>query len=80
MGNDVGKDEDDNGQKDTREQHVVVVADDVGEALDEDSDDASSDFDFEIEGEVGVRSASGMNLEAYKRRIIVWKKEILGKG
>ena len=79
MRNDIGRDEDDSGQKDIREWHVVVVANDAGEAPDEDSKDATSNSHFETEGEVGVWSPSGVNSEAYKRRMVVQKKEIIGK-
>ena len=77
--NDVGKDEDGNGQNDRRKQHVAIVTEDVGEAADGVFDDGLSESDSETEGEIGVWSASGMNLEAYKRRMVMWKSKIRGK-
>jgi len=52
----------------------------VGDALEGEFDDAESNSDFEIEGEVSVWSASGVNYEAYKRRMDMRKNAIRGKG
>ena len=57
-----------------------MLLDDVGDATDGEFDDVESDSGSEIEGEVGVWSASGVTSEAYKRTMVVWKNEIRGKG
>ena len=47
------------------------MLEDVGEAADVDIEEAESDSESETEGEIGVWSASGVNSEVYKRRMVV---------
>jgi len=75
---DFGRDEGGSGKKDRRERHGGAALEDVGKAADVDFDDVESESDSDTEGEVGVWSASGVNSEAYKRRMAVWKNEIRG--
>ena len=48
----------------------------VREVADEDGDLSGTDTD----GEDGVWGHSGVNAEAYKRRMVIWKNKIIEKG
>ena len=48
----------------------------------EDGESERSDTDLESDGEGGevLWGRSGVNAETYKRKMVVWKNEILGEG
>lgn len=48
--------------------------------MEEDLDDSTTDSKSDADGEERVWSQSGVNLEAYKRRMDMYKNEIIGKG
>ena len=38
------------------------------------------DSESKVDVEEGVWSRSGVNAESYKRKMVIWKNEIMGKG
>jgi len=50
------------------------------ETLAEESDLSGTDLESEGDGEEGVWGHSGVNAETYKRKMVTWKNEIMGKG
>ena len=53
---------------------------DVCEGQRGDSDMSGSDSESDVEGEEHVWGRSGVNAEAYKRKMVIWRNEIFGKG
>ena len=45
-----------------------------------DSDMSGCDSESDVEGEEHVWGCLGVNVEAYKRKTVIWRNEIFGKG
>ena len=52
----------------------------VREVADEDGDLSGTDSETDTDGEDSVWGHFGVNAEAYKKRIVIWKNKITGKG
>jgi len=41
---------------------------------------SGTDLELEVDGEEVVWGRSEVNAESYKRKMVIWKNEIMGKG
>ena len=46
----------------------------------EESDSSGTDSESEVDGEEGFRGRFGVNTETYKRKMVIRKNKIIGKG
>jgi len=56
------------------------VEEEVRQEPAEESDLSGTDSESEAEGEEVVWGRSGVNAEWYKKKMVIWKNEIIGKG
>ena len=58
----------------------VEAGEEIVHAREVDSDDSATNSECETNGQVGLWCSSQVNSEAYKRKIWIWRNEIVGKG